>query len=235
MGQKGHAWGVAWLDVTDVALTREERKAQTRQALIDAAAQLFARQGIEATSLEQIAGQVGLTKGAIYASFTSKEDLVRAVVETRSVGADQFEALLTEPMALAERLGGMAGVASEAIYQLPLETLLLDLEFLLYLLRDASPASSSFLDESDAGQRDDGRRLEEVVGKGGESLAMGGREVIVAVQALARGLAQELALHPGCISRPSVERLLALLAGAGAAATNEATVRPEEQGPEARG
>src|SRR4051812_3582649 len=66
-------------------LSREERKQQTRAAIIDAAASLFAKQGIEATSIDSIAKAIGLTKGAVYSTFASKEELIDAVGESRSV------------------------------------------------------------------------------------------------------------------------------------------------------
>src|SRR5207237_7478801 len=70
-------WGVR----TGKRLTRDEKKAQTRERLIDAASQVFARKGFAATSLDEVAETAGLTKGAVYSNFESKEDLVRSVLE----------------------------------------------------------------------------------------------------------------------------------------------------------
>jgi AcrR family transcriptional regulator len=56
-------------------LTREESKARTRQELLRAASRLFLRNGFVATSLADIAEEAGLTKGAVYSNFESKEDL----------------------------------------------------------------------------------------------------------------------------------------------------------------
>jgi AcrR family transcriptional regulator len=53
-----------------------------RRALLDAAARVFARRGIDAASLEEVAAEAGLTKGAIYSNFAGKADLVEAVVES---------------------------------------------------------------------------------------------------------------------------------------------------------
>jgi AcrR family transcriptional regulator len=61
--------------------TRDEKKADTRERLLVTAARAFAGQGIEATSLDEIAALAELTKGAIYSNFASKDDLVLAVVE----------------------------------------------------------------------------------------------------------------------------------------------------------
>src|SRR3954447_648557 len=61
-------------------LTREESKARTRQELLRAASRLFLRNGFVATSLSDIAEEAGLTKGAVYSKFESKEDLFLALL-----------------------------------------------------------------------------------------------------------------------------------------------------------
>jgi AcrR family transcriptional regulator len=66
--------------------TREQTKHQqrteaTRRALLDAARRIFARDGFEASRIEDIAGATGHTRGAFYAHFSSKEDLFFALFE----------------------------------------------------------------------------------------------------------------------------------------------------------
>ena len=51
---------------------RQERRAQTRAALLDAAERLWAERGIRGASLDEIAAQAGLTKGAVYSNFAGK-------------------------------------------------------------------------------------------------------------------------------------------------------------------
>ena len=60
-------------------LTRERRRELTREALIDAATEVFAERGFEGASLDEIAAAAGFTRGAIYANFDGKEDLYYAV------------------------------------------------------------------------------------------------------------------------------------------------------------
>jgi AcrR family transcriptional regulator len=62
-------------------LTPERRRELTRSALVEAAADVFARRGFDGASLEEIAEAAGFTRGAIYSNFGSKEDLLLAVVE----------------------------------------------------------------------------------------------------------------------------------------------------------
>jgi AcrR family transcriptional regulator len=66
-----------------MAPTRTERRARTRDRLVDAAERLFIEQGFDSTPLEAVADAAGFTKGAVYSNFTSKEDLFFAVYERR--------------------------------------------------------------------------------------------------------------------------------------------------------
>src|SRR4051794_22957237 len=63
--------------------TRAQKNAATTEALLTAAAQAFAERGYEATTMEQIAERVGLSKGALYYRYRSKEDLFLALLDER--------------------------------------------------------------------------------------------------------------------------------------------------------
>ncbi len=65
-------------------LTRDERKAQTRAQLIEAAARVFGRKGYRAATVDDVAQEAGFTKGAFYSNFDSKDDVFLALVEDRS-------------------------------------------------------------------------------------------------------------------------------------------------------
>ena len=60
--------------------TREEAE-QTRERLLDAAEQVFQRKGVSRTSLEDIAREAGLTRGALYWHFKDKSDVFAAIVD----------------------------------------------------------------------------------------------------------------------------------------------------------
>ncbi len=53
----------------------------TRRALLDAARDVFATNGFQATRTEEIVQRAGLTRGALYHHFRDKEDLFRAVYD----------------------------------------------------------------------------------------------------------------------------------------------------------
>jgi AcrR family transcriptional regulator len=78
--------------------TQAERTEATRAALIAAGRELFGERGFAATSIEDLASAAGVTRGALYHHFDSKEDLFAAV----------FETVETELMAAAHR-GSLAG------------------------------------------------------------------------------------------------------------------------------
>jgi AcrR family transcriptional regulator len=62
------------------------RKPKARpEEVLDAALDQFARNGFAATRMDDIAKAAGLSKAAIYLYFPSKEDVFKALVETRIV------------------------------------------------------------------------------------------------------------------------------------------------------
>jgi AcrR family transcriptional regulator len=61
--------------------TQGERRAETRARLLEAAAQLFAERGIEASSIDAIAEMAGRTSGAVYDHFCGKDGLLFALLE----------------------------------------------------------------------------------------------------------------------------------------------------------
>src|ERR1700747_249600 len=65
----------------------------TRDMLINAAMPVFRSNGYELTTVEDIARSAGLTTGAIYASFASKDELFYAAV---SLVEDRFESWVGE-------------------------------------------------------------------------------------------------------------------------------------------
>ena len=74
------------------------RKAKTdyhhgslRRALIEAAVKVIAKRGIDALNLRELAARVGVTAGAPYHHFSSRNELLRGIAEE---GFETFEALL---------------------------------------------------------------------------------------------------------------------------------------------
>jgi AcrR family transcriptional regulator len=59
---------------------RAQSKLKTRRRVLDAARQLFMERGYEAATIRDIAGEAGLSTGAVFASFVDKTDLFNAVM-----------------------------------------------------------------------------------------------------------------------------------------------------------
>src|SRR4051794_19641572 len=71
---------------------REERKAQNRQKLLEAARKVFAEKGLGEATARDIVRETDLASGTFYNYFTDKEDAFRALLEE-----------------MAERPGGRVG------------------------------------------------------------------------------------------------------------------------------
>lgn len=52
----------------------------TRERIQDVARNLFVQKGVQRTSLQDIAAQLGITKPALYYHFSSREELVRSIL-----------------------------------------------------------------------------------------------------------------------------------------------------------
>jgi AcrR family transcriptional regulator len=67
------------------------RTRETRQRLLDAAEEIFVRNGYEGAQLAEIASAADRSKGALYGHFETKEDLFLALFEYRSLqNIDRF-------------------------------------------------------------------------------------------------------------------------------------------------
>lgn len=54
---------------------------ETRQRIQDVARELFSQKGVQRTSLQDIANRLGITKPALYYHFSSREELVRSILQ----------------------------------------------------------------------------------------------------------------------------------------------------------
>lgn len=61
----------------------EGARPETRDRILSAAVRVFARKGFQRASLDEIAAEADLTKGAIYWHFRSKNDLFSSLLERR--------------------------------------------------------------------------------------------------------------------------------------------------------
>ena len=60
---------------------RERKKKQTKEAILQAAIQLFGEKGFEKTSIEELAQRAGIGKGTVYSYFRTKSDILHSFCE----------------------------------------------------------------------------------------------------------------------------------------------------------
>jgi AcrR family transcriptional regulator len=66
----------------DEPSARQKSSEKTRAALVAAATELFAEEGLTKPSLDAICARAGFTRGAFYVHFKTRDDLIVAVVES---------------------------------------------------------------------------------------------------------------------------------------------------------
>ncbi|WP_410605860.1 TetR family transcriptional regulator [Amycolatopsis sp. lyj-90] len=74
---------------------RERKKQRTREALIDAAHELFCANGFEATTIDQIAEAVEVSSRTFFRYFTSKEDVALSLADEQITAI--LEAFAAQP------------------------------------------------------------------------------------------------------------------------------------------
>ncbi|QEW04116.1 TetR/AcrR family transcriptional regulator [Microbacterium lushaniae] len=109
--------------MSDTTATTPRGREATRQRLLDAAAEVFAEVGLDATSVESVCERAGFTRGAFYSNFASKEEMFLelaasvarsrvAEVEARVTelaGEGTLEATPATAVALVERVLDLPG------------------------------------------------------------------------------------------------------------------------------
>ena len=195
--------------------TQAERREETREQILAAAAAVFAKRGFHATSLEAIAEEAGFSRGAVYYNFADKEELFLELLDRRCAerahdlrtvfadAADDVEATSRQAQLAAQRaLDAMTGDPEwRALY----------MEFLAHAARDAAFRRAF-------AQRTDQMRgaLEEVVVQRtrpiADALGMEPEQLAVVIDSLGTGLWANHMLHGARAVPPDLfSKALALL------------------------
>jgi len=98
------------------------RKADRPGEIVAAALEVFAEKGFAAAKLDEIARRAGVSKGAVYLYFETKEDIFRAVVtQAISPNLETVKAMAAaHPGPLGDLLRGVAGHFARVIETTPL-------------------------------------------------------------------------------------------------------------------
>jgi AcrR family transcriptional regulator len=190
-------------------LTRTEKQARTRSAILRAAATLFARHGVEGTSVEAIARHAGLTQGAIYSNFASKAELWWAVVEQMSRTL-AFEEFFRGEASLTDELREFGRAAWSILQGASRTQLLLTQEFELFLMRNPRPRATYARDVLER-VRDMADLLDRGAAQRGQPLPMDPQRLARLIDAVAHGLMHSFMLdHEAVDETLCVDALVAL-------------------------
>ena len=189
------------------ALTRADRRAQTRDELVEAADGLFTKNGFHATSVDAVADAAGYTTGAVYSNFASKEDLFFAVYERRvDRRAAEMEATLAS--------GGSAYDGIERLIAGLAERrddgwLAAFFEFWAHVLRHPE-LRGRFAEQHRRGMKPVARALESVAEERGERLPEDSLKLATARHAMLTGLQLERLTQPDLVDEGLALRMLRL-------------------------
>lgn len=162
----------------------------TRDALVEAAADVFARRGFHVASLDEIAESAGFTRGAIYSNFGGKEELMIAVLDLFTDRQLREFGQAIEDLTHGtdeERSAAAAAVWSHT--RRDLNITLLSLEMRLYALRHPEFRRRLALAE----RRQQGRIAEFIFGVAaaeGRTLAIDAADLAEILRAFSDGLSQ---------------------------------------------
>jgi len=120
---------------TDVSV---ERRAQ----ILDAASNVFARKGFDQASMDEIVDESGLSKGALYWYFKSKDQIIAAVLDRMfAPELDQLNALARAEGTARERLLQFAAITVRELKRMS-RLIPITYEFYALALRDKSVQKS---------------------------------------------------------------------------------------------
>jgi len=172
--------------------SREEKKAQTRAKLLDAAAVVFARKGFNGASLDDVAEEAGLTKGAVYSNFAGKSDLIQALIERVNAPMENIANIVytSQPH---DAQAAEAGEMLMSIFEQERDTYLLLLEHMTYLARNPdAPRASNYPERVSAMAE----FMQAQADAEGLTLPMPAKEFAVALYAIGQGLLLERLVNP---------------------------------------
>lgn len=183
------------------------RRAASREALLDAAAEVFARDGFHQATLDAIAQRAGLTKGAIYSSFDGKDDLFFALQQRRFADVGDQVASAADQLDAEHH-----DVATTAASRLPFDRQwnLLFLEFVAYAARRPD-FRQALLDRLNDQRQGSAAELERLTSQLNRELRFASGHAARLAGAMVNGLAIEALLDPDIDSQALLADGLSIL------------------------
>ena len=167
--------------------TPQARTRFARRAVLDAASTLFLQRGYGATTIDAISRESEVPQATVYRLFSSKQGILKALVDTSVAGDDEPVPVAERPhvrslMSAKDPMGSLAGLAAVSV---DINARIAPIYRILVSAADSEADASALLDEL-ARQRQDGQ----------------GR--------LATSLARHGALRPGLRARDAADIIHAL-------------------------
>ena len=195
--------------MTTPRLSREERKAETRARLLEAAADVFARRGFVAASVDEVAEAAGFTKGAVYAHFDSKEELFLAMLDERfEERLNDIREIFADDRSFEEQARETGDHFIAYVDEDPRWTLIF-FEFWAHAVRN--PEMAGELVKRYRALRDAVAEVLEARKEGtGMSLPIPAEEIAMMTFAMGNGVAMERVLEPDAVPADLYSRMLAI-------------------------
>jgi AcrR family transcriptional regulator len=192
--------------------TRAQKREANRERILRAARDVFGARGYHPATIEDIADEAGLSNGAIYYNFQSKEELFLALLDTRLDERLEHtrQTLAAGGSATGERAIEEEGRDITRSFKESREWRLLLLEFVAYAARNPHFATR-FKDHKRRLRAAVAEILELHLSARGITSPMPIDQLAMTLTGLANGLAVEELSDPGSVSDELLSDVLALL------------------------
>ena len=181
----------------------------TRQKLLDAAAAVFARKGFNGASLDDVADEAGLTKGAVYSNFASKDELIEALLDERLTQRLEDIGRLIDQLAGPGQEAEISGALFMSALDEYREYYLLDLEYALHLARN--PEVDRHTEKHEHSEELMAEIMQRRADAEGRTLPMPAKDLTKGLFALGSGIAMQRLIDPKRVPDDLFGRMLALI------------------------
>lgn len=196
---------------TRPARTRPTRS-ETRQRVLDAAFAVFGERGIAGSSISQVADAAGLTKGAVYSNFASKDDLVLSLMEEHAMA--RLSGALAEITEAADPVAALGNAAAVLVRAMHVDAAWHRILAEYFALSHHDPQRREGLRQRRREARNAvARGIARLTEQTGLRLALPPDELAVVLFALSNGLAVESGIDPDAVPDDVFGKVLVLLAG----------------------
>jgi AcrR family transcriptional regulator len=192
---------------------RKARQARTREALLDAAARVFARRGYAKAGLEEIAEEAGYSTGAVYSNFSGKDELFLTMVDRQiSRETEQLVDVVRGAETVEERLRVGAAQWMDFLRRDP-DFFLLIMEFWARAVRTPELAPR-YVESREQVTGVMTRMIEQGAADAGLELPLTPREMTLMLEALGDGLALRKLVDAEAVPDDLLPRIAVLVLGA---------------------